>query len=107
MLGLKAGIDGVSALNAAEEEPGRDERDHRQRNLSGEEQIAEGHAAAGTSGSARLLLNCVDDVGASGLYRRGESEQEAREERDRQGVQHHRAVHPDVDEILRNLGGSE
>src|SRR6516162_6209473 len=80
MIGLEAGIDGVSAPDAAKEQGGGDQAQQRESNLAYHERVGEAESSRAPSCRRRFFFQSRGHVGAGSAQRRGQPEQGGRDE---------------------------
>jgi hypothetical protein len=85
LVGLEAGIERLQVVEAAGEEAGAGEEQHRQPHLGDDEPLAEACVPGAADDAARFVLERRDQRRAGGLQRRCEAEEQRRQERAAKG----------------------
>ena len=99
MLGVEPGGNPLRVLEAAQEQPGADERHERQRDLRGDEQAAQVEHPVRPGGCAGLFLQFDREIGTRRLHGRRQTEHHAGSERHAEREQQDARVRVKIDGV--------
>jgi hypothetical protein len=98
VVGVEAGIEVDGVAQGAQEEARADEQHERERDLRDDERVAQAEAAQPGRRAAGVVLERRDEIGARGVERGGEAEDEARRERDGEREEQHARVDREIEQ---------